>query len=46
MEQFYDTYFPDDIPDEWSNEERKKSHGIVPEESSMENIWRPAFLLL
>ena len=26
-ENFYDTYFPDDIPDEWSKEERNKSHG-------------------
>jgi hypothetical protein len=26
-EEFYDTYFPDDIPDEWSLEERAKSHG-------------------
>ncbi|NBV77844.1 hypothetical protein EBR66_06790 [bacterium] len=24
---FYEKYFPDDIPDEWSNEERAKSHG-------------------
>ena len=24
---FYDTYFPDDIPDEWSTAEREKSHG-------------------
>jgi hypothetical protein len=26
MESFYKTYFPDDIPDEWSKEERQKSH--------------------
>jgi hypothetical protein len=26
METFYATYFPDDIPDEWSKEERQKSH--------------------
>jgi hypothetical protein len=25
---FYDTYFPDDTPDEWSTAEREKSHGI------------------
>lgn len=25
-EDFYGTYFPDDIPDEWSKEERQKSH--------------------
>ena len=24
---FYDLYFPDDIPDEWSKEEKMKSHG-------------------
>jgi len=27
-EQFYDTYFPDDIPDEWSSVDREKSHGL------------------
>ena len=27
-EAFYDTFFPDDIPDEWSAIERAKSHGI------------------
>lgn len=26
-EGFYDTYFPDDIPDEWSTADRAKSHG-------------------
>lgn len=26
-EEFYDTYFPDDIPDEWSREDQEKSHG-------------------
>lgn len=26
-EEFYDTYFPDDIPDEWSKSDRAKSHG-------------------
>jgi len=25
---FYDTQFPDDIPDEWSKAEREKSHGL------------------
>jgi len=24
---FYDLYFPDDIPDEWSREDQEKSHG-------------------
>ena len=27
MEEFYDQYFPDDIPDEWTLSEKKKSHG-------------------
>lgn len=27
LEEFYEEYFPDDIPDEWSLEEQKKSHG-------------------
>jgi len=26
-EQFYDTFFPQDIPDEWSSVDREKSHG-------------------
>lgn len=26
-EEFYDAYFPDDIPDEWSREDQEKSHG-------------------
>jgi hypothetical protein len=38
MEEFYDTYFPDDIPDEWSKEEKAKSHGdgvVNPSETVM-----------
>jgi hypothetical protein len=27
-ERFYETYFPDDIPDEWSLEDQRKSHGF------------------
>jgi hypothetical protein len=27
MEEFYNTYFPDDIPDEWSKRDKEKSHG-------------------
>jgi hypothetical protein len=27
MEAFYDAFFPDDIPDEWTKEEKRKSHG-------------------
>ena len=26
-ERFYEQYFPDDIPDEWSDADQKKSHG-------------------
>jgi hypothetical protein len=29
-ETFYDTYFPDDIPDEWSVADQEKSHGAGP----------------
>jgi hypothetical protein len=29
-EAFYEAYFPDDIPDEWSAAEREKSHGSGP----------------
>jgi hypothetical protein len=31
-EAFYDIYFPDDIPDEWSSDARQKSHGpgVIP----------------
>lgn len=28
-EAFYETYFPDDIPDEWSLEDQQKSHGFA-----------------
>jgi hypothetical protein len=27
LESFYDTYFPNDIPDEWSLQSREMSHG-------------------
>ena len=27
-EEFYDTFFPNDIPDEWSKADREKSHGL------------------
>ena len=27
-EAFYDLYFPDDIPDEWSRKDQEKSHGF------------------
>lgn len=28
LEAFYSTYFPDDIPDEWSLADQQKSHGV------------------
>jgi hypothetical protein len=41
-EAFYTECFPMDIPDEWSNEERKKSHGLfVP--SAPLNPWASYF---
>jgi hypothetical protein len=27
MEEFYNTYFPDDVPDEWTKKDQQKSHG-------------------
>ena len=36
MEAFYDRYFPDDIPDEWTKVEKQISHGdglLAPKES-------------
>jgi len=32
---FYNTYFPDDIPDEWTAKEKEKSHRIHKVESTM-----------
>ena len=32
---FYNTYFPDDIPDEWSAKDKEKSHRIHKVESTM-----------
>ena len=34
LESFYDTYFPDDIPDEWSMEDQLKSHGRGVQETA------------
>jgi len=39
LEQFYQRYFPDDIPDEWSAEDQKKSHGRGCQETAA-----PSFL--
>jgi hypothetical protein len=44
QESFYEKCFPDDIPDEWSVEERKKSHD-VESVINQENPWQTAFLL-
>lgn len=41
FEGFMDWYFPDDIPDEWSKQEREKSHGIgVNQKSDTPNARR------
>jgi hypothetical protein len=45
VETFYTDYFPNDIPDEWSNEERQRSHGIVVPEF-LKNPWTPVLHLL
>jgi len=40
-EEFYDKYFPDDIPDEWSKEEQLKSHGDgILGPTDIVNIWK------
>jgi hypothetical protein len=45
-EEFFGTYFPNDIPDEWSVKERAKSHGLpAPPQPTQKNPWIPAFLL-
>ena len=41
MEEFYEKYFPDDIPDEWSKKDQQKSHGDgVLGPTDKPNIWR------
>jgi hypothetical protein len=41
LEEFYETYFPNDIPDEWSKEEQLKSHGDgILGPSDITNIWK------
>jgi hypothetical protein len=44
-EEFYVKCFPNDLPDEWSLAEQMKSHGLAAE-STKDNVWRTAFLLL
>lgn len=47
LEQFFSEHFPNDIPDEWSNEECLKSHGIDTSAfNNSSNPWIPAFLLM
>ena len=48
MEEFYTKYFPKDIPDEWSEKERLKSHGFaLRQQTTLEkNPWLAAFHLL
>jgi len=49
LEQIVDEYFPDDIPDEWSEKEREKSHPIslneysihIKHEYRFKLIWNP-----
>ena len=42
-ESFMDWYFPDDIPDEWSLEDQKKSHGNGVNQSNDKPILRRYF---
>jgi len=47
LETFYSTYFPDDIPDEWTTSERQKSHGFTGAKastSSFASLFRKFFL--
>lgn len=43
LEAFYLTYFPSDIPDEWSTMERAKSHGFVVPPAQRPNPWTQLF---
>jgi hypothetical protein len=41
MEEFYEKYFPDDIPDEWSKKDQQKSHGDgVLSPTDKPTIWK------
>ena len=47
MEQFYDKYFPDDIPDEWSLLDQQKSHGdgiLGPSDKVKLSKWSNMFM--
>lgn len=45
QESFYSKQFPNDIPDEWSDAERMKSHGISVPTTPKKNPWQVGFLL-
>jgi hypothetical protein len=43
VEEFYDKYFPDDIPDEWTKKDKQQSHGDgVLGPNDKPNIWKYA----
>ena len=47
MEQFYDKYFPDDIPDEWTLLDQQKSHGdgiLGPSDKVKLSKWSRTFM--
>jgi hypothetical protein len=44
-DEFHSAAFPDDIPDEWSTEERSKSHN-VPQSDGVKCDWTLSFKLL
>ena len=47
MEQFYNKYFPDDIPDEWSLLDQQKSHGdgiLGPSDKVKISKWSRTFM--
>ena len=41
---FFESHFPDDIPDEWPDTEVSKSHGICESGAVDRCVWRIAFL--
>ena len=41
LEGFYERYFPDDIPDEWSTADQRKSHGRGCQETAAAAEWLP-----
>lgn len=53
LEAFYKTYFPDDIPDEWSKQEQDKSHSLCQDIRNDTytlgrwlRIWMPSGILM